>query len=78
MHANRVTEWLGIEPKDRLMLALDEALFGKALPLWMDSWSAPWFQELMSFFYIWVYYLGPFSLLAYAFLARRDPKFRAK
>ena len=76
MHANRITEWLGIRPKDELMLRIDEALFGKALPLWMDSWTAPWFQELMSFFYIWVYYLGPFTLLAVAYLQRRDDLFR--
>lgn len=76
MHANRITEWLGIQPKDELMLRIDEALFGKALPLWMDSWTAPWFQELMSFLYIWVYYLGPFTLLAVAYLQRRDDLFR--
>jgi len=76
MHANRITEWLGIRPKDELMLRIDEALFGKALPLWMDSWTAPWFQDLMSFLYIWVYYLGPFTLLAVAYLQRREDLFR--
>lgn len=76
MHANRITEWLGIQPKDELMLAIDERLFGQALPLYMDSWTAPWFQELMSFFYIWVYYLGPFLLLATAYLLRLEELFR--
>ena len=76
MHANRITQWLGIEPKDALMLRIDEALFGKALPLWMDSWTATWFQELMTFCYIWIYYLWPVALLSAAYLAHRDDLFR--
>ncbi len=76
MHANRITEWLGIRPKDELMLAIDERLFGKALPLYMDSWTVPWFQNLMSWFYVWVYYLGPFLLLAAVYLMGRHELFR--
>jgi hypothetical protein len=76
MHANRITEWLGIPPRDDLMLKVDQLLFGKALPLWMDSWTAPWFQSTMTFLYIWVYYLGPLLLLGYAYLSGRERLFR--
>ncbi len=78
MHANRLTEWLGITPKDELMLRIDEWLFfGKTLPLYMDTWTAPWFIRLMTFCYIWVYYLGPVVLLGYAYVSREsDGMFR--
>ncbi|MBW2534718.1 MAG: sulfatase-like hydrolase/transferase [Deltaproteobacteria bacterium] len=78
MHANRITEWLGIAPKDELMLRIDEWLFfGKTLPLYMDTWTAPWFISLMTFCYIWVYYAGPVVLMGYAyFFTEGDSGFR--
>ncbi|MBH62191.1 MAG: hypothetical protein CL569_07050 [Alphaproteobacteria bacterium] len=71
MHANRITVWLGIEPMDPLMIRLDEALFGKVLPLWIDHWDAEWFIGLMWFFYIEVYYLGPALILLYLYASAK-------
>jgi spermidine synthase len=72
LHANRITEFLGIAPKDGVMLAADKLMFGKALPLWFDGWTWGPFQQLMWIFYVWVYYLGPALLLGYAFFVRED------
>jgi spermidine synthase len=75
LHANRITEWLGIVPKDRLMIRVDEALFGRVLPLWLDSWSTPAFTQVMWFFYVWVYYLGPLVALGTAFFLGEERLF---
>jgi PAP2 superfamily. len=75
LRANQITEWLGILPKDHLMIRLDETLFGRVLPLWLDSWSSPAFTEIMWFFYIWVYYLGPLLALGLAFLLGEENLF---
>ncbi len=78
MHANQITEFLGIAPKDMAMLAADVRLFGKALPLHFDNavFAAPWFTHVMWFFYVWVYYLGPVALLGWAyFLKEQDDLF---
>lgn len=73
MHANRITEWLGILPKDNLMLWLDEQMFfGKALPLWLEPLSSPGFTQVMWFFYVWLYYMGPVLLLGWAYFLRED------
>ena len=73
LHANRITELLGIEPKDGLMLAADELLFGKAAPLHFDTaFFTGTFSEVMWFFYVWVYYLGPVLLLGYAYFLVND------
>jgi hypothetical protein len=49
LHAQRITEWLGIVPKDAAMIAADEALFGRPLPVWLDAWgwTDPVFINLM-------------------------------
>lgn len=75
LHANRITEWLGILPKDPLMIRLDEALFGRVLPLWLDDWSSPAFTQIMWFFYVWVYYLGPLVALGLAFFLGEEALF---
>ena len=72
LHANRITEMLGILPKDGLMLRADTFLFGRALPLWLDGWTWIPLQHLMWFFYVWAYYIGPVLLLGYAFFVRDD------
>jgi hypothetical protein len=72
-HANRITEWLGISPKDLVMLRVDEALFGKCLALWFDTpFFAGELSHVLWFFYIWVYYLGPIVLLGWAYFALED------
>ncbi len=67
MHANRITIWLGIAPKDGLMLAADELLFGKALPLYLEWMAVPWFERVMWFAYLWIYYLAPVVVLGWAY-----------
>ena len=74
MHAIRISEWLGIAPKDALMLRIDEAIFGKALPLWFDGWVPQWAIETLHFAYVWVYYLGPAVALGWAYLGRREDR----
>jgi spermidine synthase len=69
LHANRITEWLGILPKDPWMIRVDEALFGRVLPLRLEHWSTPAFNDIMWFFYIWVYYVGPLVALGGAWLS---------
>ena len=76
LHANRITEWLGITPKDELMLAIDEWLFGRALPLWIDHWSADWFQAFMWWCYVGVYYLMPITLLGWAYVVHGETLYR--
>lgn len=71
MHANRITVWLGIAPKDALMLRLDELLFGRALPLHLQWMAVPWFTNVMWFAYAWVYYLAPVVMLAWAYAHER-------
>ena len=77
MHASAITEFLGISPKDLLMLRLDSAFFGKTVPLWMDSWNGGWFISMMWFFYIYVYYLLPVALLGYAYVKEDEQLFYA-
>ena len=72
MHANRITEALGIPPLDRVMLAIDTRLFGKPLPLYFDAWTARWIVDSMIFFYMWVYYLMPVVLLGWAYFVLKD------
>jgi spermidine synthase len=73
MHANRLTEWLGIAPKDLAMLRADEFLFGKCLALYFDSaFFTGIFSQIMWFFYIWIYYLGPVALLGYIYFVKED------
>jgi membrane-associated phospholipid phosphatase len=76
LHANRITEWLGVTPKDELMLRIDELLFGRALPLWIDHWSAPWFQTLMWWCYFGVYFLMPIVMLGWAYAFQSKALYR--
>jgi len=72
MHANRITEWLGIAPLDPLMIRIDRFLFGDVLPLQIQWLSVSWFTEIMWVFYVWVYYLGPVVLLGWAYFFLED------
>jgi membrane-associated phospholipid phosphatase len=72
LHANRITLSLGIAPKDNLMLRIDEMLFGQALPLHLQGLATPYFVQVMGFFYVWVYYVGPVFILSIAYFVWRD------
>jgi membrane-associated phospholipid phosphatase len=72
MHANKITEWLGIAPKDQLMASIDNFLFGAELPLELQGCSPPWFIFIMWFFYFWVYYCGPAFLLGWIYFRIGD------
>jgi membrane-associated phospholipid phosphatase len=72
MHANRITEWLGITPKDNLMASLDVLLFGAVLPLKLEMLSQDSLISVMWFFYAWVYYCGPAFLLGWTYFRLRD------
>jgi hypothetical protein len=78
MHANTITEWLGILPKDALMAAIDKFLFGAELPLKLQSLSPRWFLSVMWFFYFWVYYCGPTLLLGWIYFRLRDKELFAR
>lgn len=72
LHANRITEWLGIMPMDSLMIDADRWLFGMVLPIAMEHLATDWLVRIMWIFYIWGYYLGPLVFLAWAYFARKD------
>ncbi len=71
-HANRITEWLGIAPKDELMARIDRELFGRELPLLFERLSSDWFISIMWFFYFGVYYGGPAFLLGWIYFKKCD------
>jgi PAP2 superfamily len=72
LHAEDITAWLGIRPKDRLMMAADIALFGKTPYLWFAQWghNGHLFQRVMASFYA-LYPLTPVIALAW-FLYKGD------
>jgi len=78
LHANRITEWLYIAPKDQLMASIDKLLFGAVLPLRLESISPPWLLKIMWVFYFWVYYLGPTVLLVWAYFHLKDRRLFGK
>lgn len=77
MHATAITLWLGISPKDDLMMALDVAIFGKTPYLWFMDWGldSNFFVSIMGLFYS-AYYFGPIAALGYAQLSGNDFLFR--
>ncbi|MCK5879379.1 MAG: inositol phosphorylceramide synthase [Holophagae bacterium] len=72
LHANWITQLLGIVPKDGVMAAIDSFLFTKPLPFLMENWSDPWFIHIMWVFYIWVYYLWPVCVMGYLYFVTGD------
>lgn len=72
LHANRITMVLGIEPKDSLMLRIDELLFGAALPLKLQWMVHPWLTQVMKFAYVYIYYASPIVVLGLFFYFRAD------
>jgi membrane-associated phospholipid phosphatase len=56
--------------KDLPLLAMDRALLGVDLSLWLETYTRPWLTELMQVSYL-VYYLVPFLVLGALF--RRRP-----
>ena len=72
LHAEDITAWLGIVPKDRQMMAADVALFGKTPYLWFAQWGLDGhlFQRVMASFY-GLYPLTPLIALGW-FLYKRD------
>jgi len=77
-HANRITEWLGIAPKDAFMAQMDRWLFGKELPLIFERFAFDWIISIMWLFYFWVYYCGPAFLLGWIYFKKHDPVFFAQ
>ncbi len=53
LHAEDITAWLGIQPKDHQMMTADMALFGKTPYLWLAQWGLDGhlFQRVMASFY---------------------------
>lgn len=76
MHASAITLWLGVMPKDDLMLRIDEVLFGKTPLLWLDEWGLGdgLFIKIMAVSYS-LYYLMPFFVLSYLFIRGDIKKF---
>jgi len=72
LHAEGISAWLQILPKDRLMMAADAALFGKTPYLWLAQWGidGPLFQRVMASFYA-LYPFTPLIALGW-FLYKRD------
>jgi len=56
--------------EDSLLLAMDRALLGVDLSLWLERYTSPWLTELMQISYL-VYYVVPFLVLGA--LYRRRP-----
>ena len=72
LHAEAITAWLGILPKDRQMMAADVAIFGKTPYLWFAQWGldGQLFQRVMASFYA-LYPFTPLVALCW-FLYTRD------
>lgn len=72
LHAEDISSWLGILPKDRQMMAADAVLFGKTPYLWFAQWGLDGhlFQRVMAAFYGF-YPLTPLIALGW-FLYTRD------
>ncbi len=72
LHAEDITAWLGILPKDHQMMAADAALFGKTPYLWFAQWGLDGhlLQRVMASFYAF-YPFTPLIALAW-FLWKRD------
>jgi membrane-associated phospholipid phosphatase len=70
LHANQITLWLGIAPKDQLMITIDKALFGKVLPLHLDGITSDLFYAINRQFYSVGYYLTPVVVLALVYMAK--------
>lgn len=76
LHAEAVTAWLGIPPRDRWMMAADSALFGKTPCLWFSQrlLGSNVFDHAMASLY-GLYPLMPFAVLGW-FLFKCDmPQF---
>jgi membrane-associated phospholipid phosphatase len=78
MYANRITEWLGISPKDALMAHIDMRIFGSVLPLKFEHFSTDTLIWIMWFFYFWIYYCGPVLLLGWIYFRLQDQDLFAK
>ena len=72
LHANQITLWLGITPKDELMIELDRLLFGRVAPLWLDGLTSDGVVAVMRRLYSIGYYAEPVIVLAWLYLVRRD------
>lgn len=72
LHAEDITAWLGILPKDRQMMAADAVLFGKTPYLWLAQWGLDGhlLQRVMASFYAF-YPFTPIIALAW-FLYKKD------
>jgi membrane-associated phospholipid phosphatase len=77
MHATALTVWLGIQPRDSLMMAADVALFGKSPYLWFAQWGLdkPGFLSVMTIFY-GLYYAAPVAALGWFMIAGDMAQFR--
>lgn len=77
MHATALTIWLGIHPKDSVMMAVDIALFGKTPYLWLAQWGLDGhiFISVMTFFYS-LYYFAPIALLSWFMFMGQMNNFR--
>lgn len=76
LHAEQITAWLGIPPRDHWMMAADIALFGKTpcLEFSPPLLDAPLFQHVMAGFY-GLYPLLPFAALGWFLFKRELPQF---
>ena len=63
LHANTITLALGIEPRDPLMLRLDEWIFGAAAPLYLEGLISPALTSYLQMAYTWFYYTMPVAVL---------------
>jgi membrane-associated phospholipid phosphatase len=57
---------------DQPLLAMDRALLGVDLSLWLEAYTRPWLTELMQVSYL-VYYVVPFLVLGALFRQRPAP-----
>lgn len=76
LHAEAITNWLGIQPKDRPMMAADAALFGKTPYLWFAQWGLDGhlLQRVIASFYAF-YPFTPLIALAWFLWKRDDAQF---
>jgi membrane-associated phospholipid phosphatase len=70
--AAEITVALGLSPKDELMLLADEKLFGAAAPLLIQWMVTDWLSHVLWFFYIFVYVLGPYVILAHFYFGQNN------
>jgi membrane-associated phospholipid phosphatase len=76
LHLNEIILWLGNQPKDRLMIRIDEVMFGGHASVWLQHAISPTMTWYMKTVYYVGYYLYPALIGMFLYLFRPRVAFR--